>query len=41
MKIPWVNRYYRDEKFKWRRLLENNGIEVTSDLIIGLPGDNF
>jgi len=37
-----VNRYYRDEKFKnGVRLLENNGIEVTSDLIIGLPGDNF
>jgi radical SAM superfamily enzyme YgiQ (UPF0313 family) len=37
-----VNRYYREEKFKnGIRLLEDNGIEVTTDLIIGLPGDNF
>lgn len=37
-----VNRYYDEEKFKQAvRLLENNGIEVLTDLIIGLPGDNF
>lgn len=37
-----VNRYYKEEKFKnGVRLLEENGIEVTTDLIIGLPGDNF
>ncbi len=37
-----VNRFYKREKFeKAVRLLEQNGIEVTSDLIIGLPGDNF
>lgn len=37
-----VNRYYVPEKFKKGvRLLEENGIEVISDLIIGLPGDTF
>lgn len=37
-----VNRYYKEEKFKKGvKLLEENGIEVTTDLIIGLPGDNF
>ena len=37
-----VNRYYRAEKFRnGIRLLEDNGIEATTDLIIGLPGDNF
>jgi radical SAM superfamily enzyme YgiQ (UPF0313 family) len=37
-----VNRFYRGEKFRnGIRLLEQNGIEVTTDLIIGLPGDNF
>jgi radical SAM superfamily enzyme YgiQ (UPF0313 family) len=37
-----VNRFYKADKFKHGvRLLEDNGIEVTSDLIIGLPGDNF
>lgn len=37
-----VNRFYKAEKFaKGLRLLEDNGIEVTTDLIIGLPGDNF
>jgi radical SAM superfamily enzyme YgiQ (UPF0313 family) len=37
-----VNRYYDEEKFKRAvRLLEDNGIEVLTDLIIGLPGDNF
>ncbi len=37
-----VNRFYKADKFKNAvRLLEQNGIEVTSDLIIGLPGDNF
>lgn len=37
-----VNRYYVPEKFKRGvRLLEENGIEVISDLIIGLPGDTF
>jgi radical SAM superfamily enzyme YgiQ (UPF0313 family) len=37
-----VNRYYRKEEFRRGvRLLEDNGIEVTTDLIIGLPGDNF
>jgi radical SAM superfamily enzyme YgiQ (UPF0313 family) len=37
-----VNRFYREEKFRnGVRLLEDNGIEVTTDLIIGLPGDNF
>ncbi len=37
-----VNRYFNEEKYKNAvRLLETNGIEVTSDLIIGLPGDNF
>jgi radical SAM superfamily enzyme YgiQ (UPF0313 family) len=37
-----VNRYFREESFRRGvRLLEDNGIEVTSDLIIGLPGDNF
>ena len=37
-----VNRYYDEEKFKKAvRLLEGNRIEVLTDLIIGLPGDNF
>lgn len=37
-----VNRFYKEEKFRnGVRLLEENGIEVTTDLIIGLPGDNF
>ncbi|MFZ5906394.1 MAG: B12-binding domain-containing radical SAM protein [Nitrospirota bacterium] len=37
-----VNRYFNGEKYRNAvRLLEGNGIEVTSDLIIGLPGDNF
>jgi radical SAM superfamily enzyme YgiQ (UPF0313 family) len=37
-----VNRYYDEEKFKRGiSLLEDNGIEVLTDLIIGLPGDNF
>jgi len=37
-----VNRFYKADKFRRGvRLLEENGIEVTSDLIIGLPGDNF
>jgi radical SAM superfamily enzyme YgiQ (UPF0313 family) len=37
-----VNRYYREDKFRnGVKLLEENGIEVTTDLIIGLPGDNF
>jgi radical SAM superfamily enzyme len=37
-----VNRYYRGEKFRnGVKLLEEKGIEVTTDLIIGLPGDNF
>ncbi len=37
-----VNRFYRAEQFRRGvRLLEDSGIEVTSDLIIGLPGDTF
>lgn len=37
-----VNRYYRPEQFRRGvRLLEEHGIEVTTDLIIGLPGDTF
>jgi radical SAM superfamily enzyme YgiQ (UPF0313 family) len=37
-----VNRYYKAEKFRRGvRLLEEKGIEVTTDLIIGLPGDTF
>jgi coproporphyrinogen III oxidase-like Fe-S oxidoreductase len=37
-----VNRYYKEDKFRnGVRLLEENGIEVTTDLIIGLPGDTF
>lgn len=37
-----VNRYYDEEKFeKAVRLLEENRMEVLTDLIIGLPGDNF
>ena len=40
--LKLVNRYYKEDKFKAGvRLLEDNDIEVTSDLIIGLPGDNF
>jgi len=37
-----VNRYYKAEQFRnGVRLLEEHGIEVTTDLIIGLPGDTF
>lgn len=37
-----VNRYFDEEKFRRGiRLLEGNGIEVLTDLIIGLPGDTF
>ena len=37
-----VNRFYKAEQFRnGVRLLEDNGIEVTADLIIGLPGDTF
>ncbi|NWF51497.1 MAG: radical SAM protein [Nitrospirae bacterium] len=37
-----VNRYFEEDKFKRGvRLLEDNGIEVLTDLIIGLPGDTF
>ncbi|MDY6836825.1 MAG: radical SAM protein [Thermodesulfobacteriota bacterium] len=37
-----VNRYYRKEKFnRGITLLLDAGIEVLTDLIIGLPGDNF
>jgi radical SAM superfamily enzyme YgiQ (UPF0313 family) len=37
-----VNRFYKEEQFRnGVRLLEDNGIEVTTDLIIGLPGDTF
>jgi radical SAM superfamily enzyme YgiQ (UPF0313 family) len=37
-----VNRFYKAEQFRnGVRLLEENGIEVTTDLIIGLPGDTF
>ena len=37
-----VNRFYKAEQFRnGVRLLEENGIEVTADLIIGLPGDTF
>jgi len=37
-----VNRYYDEEKYrKAVRMMEESGIEVTSDIIIGLPGDNF
>ena len=37
-----VNRFYKAEEFRnGVRLLEENGIEVTADLIIGLPGDTF
>jgi radical SAM superfamily enzyme YgiQ (UPF0313 family) len=37
-----VNRYYNEEKYKKAvRLMEDAGIEVISDLIIGLPGDSF
>ncbi len=37
-----VNRYYRKEKFnRGIKLLIDGGIEVLTDLIIGLPGDNF
>ncbi|MEW6584630.1 MAG: radical SAM protein [Nitrospirota bacterium] len=40
--LKTVNRFYKEDKFKQGvRLLEENGIEVTTDLIIGLPGDNF
>jgi radical SAM superfamily enzyme YgiQ (UPF0313 family) len=40
--LKTVNRYYRGEKFRAGiRLLEDNGIQATTDLIIGLPGDNF
>ena len=37
-----VNRYFDRKKFSNAvALMEKQGIEVTSDLIIGLPGDNF
>jgi coproporphyrinogen III oxidase-like Fe-S oxidoreductase len=37
-----VNRFYKKEQFRTGvRMLEDNGIEVTTDLIIGLPGDTF
>ena len=37
-----VNRYYDEEKYREAvRMMEEAGIEVTSDIIIGLPGDNF
>lgn len=37
-----VNRYFKEDRFRnGVKLLEENGIEVTTDLIIGLPGDNF
>lgn len=37
-----VNRLYKEESFRnGVRMLEDNGIEVTADLIIGLPGDTF
>jgi radical SAM superfamily enzyme YgiQ (UPF0313 family) len=40
--LKTVNRYYRGEKFRAGiRLLEDSGIQATTDLIIGLPGDNF
>lgn len=40
--IKNINRYYRKEKFnRGIRLLLDGGIEVLTDLIIGLPGDNF
>jgi len=37
-----VNRFYIEDKFRnGVKLLEAGGIEVTTDLIIGLPGDTF
>jgi coproporphyrinogen III oxidase-like Fe-S oxidoreductase len=37
-----INRYYRKEKFnRGIELLLDAGIEVLTDLIIGLPGDNL
>ncbi|KPJ65569.1 MAG: hypothetical protein AMJ45_04980 [Syntrophobacter sp. DG_60] len=37
-----VNRYYDEQRFKnGVKLLMDGGIEVLTDLIIGLPGDNF
>jgi radical SAM superfamily enzyme len=37
-----VNRFYKEDKFRnGVKLLEAGGIEVTTDLIIGLPGDTF
>jgi len=40
--IKNISRYYRKEKFnRGIKLLLDGGIEVLTDLIIGLPGDNF
>jgi radical SAM superfamily enzyme YgiQ (UPF0313 family) len=40
--IKNINRYYQKEKFnRGIRLLLDGGIEVLTDLIIGLPGDNL
>jgi len=40
--IKNIARYYRKEKFdRGIQLLLRGGIEVLTDLIIGLPGDNF
>jgi radical SAM superfamily enzyme YgiQ (UPF0313 family) len=40
--IKNINRYYRKEKFnRGIKLLVDGGIDVLTDLIIGLPGDNF
>ena len=40
--IKNINRYYRRERFnRGIRLLVDGGIEVLTDLIIGLPGDNL
>jgi|Deesub1362A_J573_1020465.scaffolds.fasta_scaffold02779_9 radical SAM superfamily enzyme YgiQ (UPF0313 family) len=37
-----INRYFERDKFiRGVKLLEENGIDVLCDLIIGLPGDNF
>lgn len=37
-----VNRYYDEDKYRNAvRIMEEAGIEVTSDIIIGLPGDSF
>jgi radical SAM superfamily enzyme len=40
--LQTVNRYFDREKFEHGiKLLLNEGIEVLTDLIIGLPGDNL